>query len=152
MTCVILQLFPPPSSFSGTKLKTCFHNFGKKNNPKTSHVKFKIIYQKLSDSMVSSPCLSNVEEGSPAEQTLISLRSISQPPICCENVWVYAPSAGIVQTGWRANQPASPLWTRPCQLWSCREDEWMPSTRHYWGHPCAPSVALERGHNLFLSA
>lgn len=78
--------FPPPSSFSGTKLKTCFHNFGKKNNPKTSHVKFKTIYQKLSDSMVSSPCLSNVEEGSPAEQTLISLRSISQPPICCENV------------------------------------------------------------------
>lgn len=25
--------FPPPSSFSGTKLKTCFHNFGKKKQP-----------------------------------------------------------------------------------------------------------------------
>lgn len=32
--CVILQLFPPPSSFSGTKLKNCFHNFGKKTAPK----------------------------------------------------------------------------------------------------------------------
>lgn len=144
--------FSSSKLFFWNKAENLFPQFWKKNNPKTSHVKFKTICQKLSDSMVSRPCLSNVEEGSPAEQTLISLCSISQPAICCENVWVYAPSAGIVQTGWRANQPASPLWTGPCQLWSCREDEWMPSTRHYWGHPCAPSVALERGHNLFLSA
>lgn len=87
---------------------------------------------------------------SPTEQTLISLYSISQSVACCGNVWVYAPSAGIVQTGRRANQPPSPA--RPCQLWSCREDEWMPSTLHCWDPPCAPSVAHERGHNLLLSA
>lgn len=119
---------------------------------KDSQMKLQTIFWKLSDPMVPSLPLRNIEDGRPAEQTLISLCSISQSVACCGNVWVYAPSAGTVQTGRRANQPASLTWTRPCQLWSCREDEWMPSTLHCWDPPCAPSVALERGHNLLLSA
>lgn len=117
-----------------------------------SQIKLKTIFWELLDPMMLSMHLRNIEEGSPAERTLISLHSISQSGACCGNVWVYAPSAGIVQTGRRANQPASRAWTQPCQLWSCREDEWMPSTLHCWDPPCAPSVALERGHNLLLSA
>lgn len=96
--------------------------------------------------------LSEIWREEAPQSGLWSLCSISQSGACCGNVWVYAPSAGAVQTGRRANQPASLAWTRPCQLWSCREDEWMPSTLHCLDPPCAPSVALERGHNLLLSA
>lgn len=53
---------------------------------------------------------------------------------------------------WKTSEPASLSRTRPCQLWSCREDEWIPSSQHCWDPLCAPSVALERGHNLLLSA
>lgn len=53
---------------------------------KKPHIKFKTIFQKLSDSIVSSPCFSSGGEGSPAEPTLISLHSISQPVVGSENV------------------------------------------------------------------
>lgn len=46
----------------------------------------------------------------------------------------------------------SVAWTLFCQLWACREDEWIPSSQPCWDPLCAPSVALERGHNLLLSA
>lgn len=52
----------------------------------------------------------------------------------------------------RTGLSVSLSWTRPCQLWSCRGDEWIPSSQHCWDPLCAPSVALERGHNLLLSA
>lgn len=131
-------------SFNGllcTLIWTSFHSVKRKQS--------KTIFQKLLDPMMLSLLLRNMEERSPAERPLISLYSISQSVACCG---VYAPSAGIVQTGRRANQPACLAGTQPCQLWSCREDEWMPCTLHCWGPPCAPSVALERGHNLLLSA
>lgn len=130
-----------------TCLWTGFHSL--KQNSK---IKLKTVFWKLSDPMMLSLHLRNVEERSPAEQTLISHYSFSQSVACCGNVWVYTPSAGIVQTGRWANQPAFLAWTQPCQLWSRREDEWMPSTLYCWDPPCAPSVALERGHNLLLSA
>lgn len=115
-------------------------------------IRLKTAFWTLSDPLVMSLPLGNTKGGSPAEQSLISLHSISQSVACCGNVWDYAPSAGKVQTGGRANQPASLAWTQPCQLWSYGEDEWMLSTQHCWDPPCAPSVALERGHNLLLSA
>lgn len=120
---------------------------------KDSQINLKTIFRKLSDPMMLSLPLRNIEEGSPAEPGFWCLSTASLSLwLCCGNVWVYAPSAGIVQTGRRANQSASLAWSQPCQLWSCGEDEWMPSTLHCWGLLCAPSVALERGHNLLLSA
>lgn len=130
-------------------LTVCFVHWFEQVFTAWSENRLRLFSKSFSDPMMLSLLLRNMEERSPAERPLISLYSISQSVACCG---VYAPSAGIVQTGRRANQPACLAGTQPCQLWSCREDEWMPCTLHCWGPPCAPSVALERGHNLLLSA
>lgn len=102
--------------------------------------------ESFSDPMVLILHLRNTEEGRPADRTLISPCSISRPcGLRLECVTLCSLCRHTVQTGRIANQAASLARTQPRQLWSCREDEWMPSL---------PSTAEtpERGHNLLLSA
>lgn len=126
-------------TFEHLDLFTCFLFYAV--TPKS---RFKTTFPKPSAAAEMS--LPHRGQAEPCSHSLLSVC------FCEGNVWVYAPSAGWLQTGNQAKRPQSLAWTGPCQLWSCREDEWIPFSQHYWDPHCAPSVALERGHNLLLSA